>query len=98
MSLLSYIGIIVADNPNCACGDLGDLTHILFDCPERFVANFVFYNEISEANKSIGPLNVTCILRNLIKHKIKFQLKEDHTRHDVGDCPICSLIKHYRLR
>lgn len=66
--------IHVKEDPFCDCGEFGDLTHLLFDCPLTFIPDFDLYRKIQNEFKSIGPLSLHCILRKPKQNVIKLIL------------------------
>ncbi|KAJ8919751.1 hypothetical protein NQ315_006280 [Exocentrus adspersus] len=59
---LNRIGIL--DTPNCECGQVGDLTHIILECPINEIPGIDIYVELSKAGNPT-PMSIYTILRNL---------------------------------
>lgn len=54
--------INLKDSPLCDCGEVGSLSHMLFECPLTFVLNFDPYQSIQSFMEEQGPLSIETIL------------------------------------
>lgn len=55
----------VKEDPLCACGDRGDITHLLLSCPLFHNPNLDIYRGTQKIIKLIGPLSICDILGNV---------------------------------
>ncbi|KAJ8910222.1 hypothetical protein NQ315_015914 [Exocentrus adspersus] len=52
------------DSPNCECGQVGDLTHIILECPINGIPGIDIYVSLSKAGNRT-PMSIYTILRNI---------------------------------
>lgn len=57
--------IKVRENPYCECGDIGNLTNMLFECPLMLIPGSDLFHEISKKHKASELLSVYCLLKKL---------------------------------
>lgn len=65
---LHQIGI--KESPNCECGQMEDLNHMILECPINKIPNHDIYNELI-SHDTPAPLSMVTILRNLNSSKIQ---------------------------
>ncbi|XP_018570191.2 uncharacterized protein LOC108910148 [Anoplophora glabripennis] len=69
---LHRIGILT--HPYCECGQVGDLNHIILECPLNKNPNFDLYQELSKAGTQ-NPFSITTLIEKLNYQTISILLK-----------------------